>query len=916
MADLSSYEEVVQLSETLEYPDGYNCVEIIGEGDVRKIAVFPSIEITGPLSITSDGKQVATITVTITDTNSADPFYLEPNQVETVTPSTPQDLSVGNWITTLHGVWEDSSKIERVPSKYISYKENTIHISDEWRASNAPAPPNDWSGFYSQTAYVEYDGQYTLSVEDGLQVVDRWWARPGDDERVTEKDVSGQIYIDALATQVCTSSEIGIWPVRGQTTTVTFYYRPDAGEYGYAYINVEWGGATAIWIINVKCGSYDGASISLAADPSSIAPGTGSKVTMTATDKNGGPITRAIANFYIQAGNGYLKDCVAAMDEIKGEVEEIESSSTTTVGVGHPIIRIVDIDVIGDPTFIWNGRAVISGSSLTLVDQKFHETNAVSPLRITYDWGGQASTYYHAVGDRVGSKVYIGGYLVPGQNALCTIDITEAGSSGEGVIDIAAEDSSIAQGASTIVTCICRDANGRPVTMGINYELIPRKGTLSMSTESLAIVDEEGSISTTKTVTVNYDIASVSSVKFLGTSYAVASVLGNEITISGSFPVNSGTALVSYTTGAMSRGTYTAADADYTVYITATKASLNLMDTCSIDVGSGGGAGSNFSISLEATPSSLPAGSRSTITATVRSGDTLVEGASVSFSNSGSTGVLSAEGASTDNEGKAVVTIYSARSGNTTVTGTYKDISSTASVTWEPKKDTDKTVVPITLPPITITGWADPATKTYLLTNGAVITDWGIAASADEHGCTNSDPSNVRFDDGMLMIKNTDTGDALPWAILSATVTGGIWEMDMMQKSNPDFLATVDVGIQWPFEPNAGYRQILQVVDKTDETVGIADASVTIAGQTVRTDTSGVATFIQLPEGQHSVYITHPNYKDNRVGVPGGTGVYDSDTTNDTYTVGNYSTAAWKLKRVEINITITYTVAYTGYQGV
>lgn len=909
MADLNAYKEVTQLSEDMEYPEGYNVVEITGTGDERTARVFPTITITGPTGISSDGKTVAKLTVRITDTNSSNPFYLEPDQVEEVTPSGPQDIETQYHIKTLKGVYLDAGMTQEIPMQYLSHSENMIHIADGWTEPGAPA---NWIGLYHIQAWVKYDGQHTVSIEDGLQTVDRWWSRAGDDESETESDVSGKMYFDAAGVEEVTSGEIPIPNLEGQSTTVYFYYRPDAGESGIAYLNAEWGDSTDMWQINVTMGSYSGSSISLSPEPSTIAPGATSVVTATVTNANGGPVTTGSVKFYIQSGKGSYSPASASLSTYTGQEDEVMSSSKTEFSLPNPPVKISAISIIGNTEGFaggggWNGQITISGTTCTFKSQEL--TADQVPMLVTYDWGGKCSTTYTATGAGDGDKIYFGGTLGGGVNNICTIEIDEDagddGGDGDASLDINAE-SPIDRGGESAVTCIATNSDGEYVTSGISYTLTPRRGTLSMKGDNTTITDEEGSISSMTEVSVNYPVASVSKVEYNSQTYAVRSFDGTTITIATSFGVTTGTALVTYTTAGVSRGTYHAEDDNYEVTITAMYDGAE-PDSCIIQVGDGEDGGS---FTTAADPGTIKAGEKSTIKGTVIEGGNPAPNKTVTFDKVSGPGTLSANSDLTDAEGVASVSLTTTKAGgkgtakiNVTYGGDTQTVDVTVDISDDEKGDQEDTME---LPPIVITGWVDPAKKEYQLTGGATVTDWGIADSCDEFGGYDGDPANAGYD-GYVKIYSNDN-DAFAWDIVSVAVSGGTFAPDAMEQMDPFFLDSLEIGVPWTFVANTARNQTLQVTDQRDSTIPIVGATVTIGGQTVSTDGNGVATFSGLSPGTYQISITHPNYKDNRSGAVGGTGIFDDDTTNDEYIVSNYSEAPWLLQKMDINISITYTV--------
>lgn len=932
MADLNSYEEVLQLGEDLEYPEGYNVVEIIGTGDERTIRSFPNLVLSGPVSLSSNGTTVATLTCIITDVSADNPFYLDPITNEEVTPSSDSNgayITTAYWMSSKPRLFEDEAHTIEVPPEAIAWRQNTIRILESagWTQTN---PPPGWSGWGIHTPipfYVAYDGQYSLTVSDGDQAGEEWWLYSKEELAAREaardpaEDVAGVIYTDLAATEECESGTIGIPNRPGQEAIVSFYYRPEAGDSGIAYLNVELNGGFSTWPINVTMGSYEGCTISLDPDPGSIKPIYGTSViTATAADRDGYPINNALFTFSIQSGSGSFSPASGTLEAKIDVDEEIISSSTTEFSTAHPIIRIHSIEAAGGG-FTWNNQAVFRGSSVVLKDQTFAQNETA--LKVNYDWGGQITTEYTAKGTADGDKVYISGTMGGGVNGLCSVDISDGASLGDGDLSISADPTDIAKLATSAVTCICTDADGVGVDAAkIKFTLVPNKGKLEMAAKNDPISNEDASISNKKTCSVNYPIASVSSILFQAVAYTVFEISGSTIVVNEDFGVVSGTAVVSYVPMGINIGTYTAIDEDYNVSVNASY--LGMTDTCSIKVGTGDPINTaDAELSIEASPISLKVGEECTISVSLVNLTNPVAGATIDFIVASGFGTLSQNTAITDSSGVAQVTLTAKSAGTKRINAGFGELTVSCSVAFTAAEVEGGVEATLDLPPVYIVGWVDPVTKKYELTNGATIDDWGAAKDCDSFGCTNEDVPNLGWK-GYLKILNTKN-DALAWDIVGAPKVSGSGTLESnigglgssMQKLDPFFYDTLVIGVPWPMALNSNRTQNITISDKDNQGTGVSGATVTLAGQTSTTDSNGKASFMDLPVGEHNLDIKHPNYKDNRLGVVGGTGAFDDDANNDKYTVVDYSNKKFSLSKVEINISIIYTVKwnqfYIGY---
>jgi len=77
----------------------------------------------------------------------------------------------------------------------------------------------------------------------------------------------------------------------------------------------------------------------------------------------------------------------------------------------------------------------------------------------------------------------------------------------------------------------------------------------------------------------------------------------------------------------------------------------------------------------------------------------------------------------------------------------------------------------------------------------------------------------------------------------------------------------------------------------------------------------GVAEFRGLKPDTYPVDITADNYLDNREGASGGLGIADTDISNDTFVVGNYSDKPFQLKNTSVNVSITVTYREPAAKG-
>jgi len=570
MADLNSYDEVIQVSEAMEYPDGYNSIEIYGGGDSRQERIFATVKITGPTSITSDGNSLASFKIEVHDPNADNPFYIEPNTTEEGSLVGPQEMTVQNWIMNLHGVYEDQYKEKPIPPEYLTFDQNKIRILDGWSSSDVPLDITGkpkWQGLFYQQAWVEYDGQLSLPVEDGLQVTERWWVYGGDDERRTERDVSGVLFIDSEGKRECTSSSVPIPNIYGKDAVTYVYFRPDSGESGTAYVNAAYDSIPAITSIVVYAGSgTDNLSFNLQADPPTISLTETSDLIISATTASGSPVVSGTGSFYVYKGGGSIVGSNPTFRVITGEIEEVYTSYNETTlkrsdfSLSKPISKITSIVAVGGG-FVWNGKVTISGTSVSLIDQEFSAD--VVPIIVTYNYGGYASAAYKPGGaDKIDDKIYCG-FTCGGHNALCEITIGESSSSSSGSLSVTAEESSLAYNGTTSIIVTAENADGSAGTGVVNLSVVNggRVSSTSVNLGTKSFVGAEGSINSLTTFTLPYPIHStnsISSISFLGDTYYATSINDRTVTITGNFGVTSGTLTCNYTAKGYGETVFTA----------------------------------------------------------------------------------------------------------------------------------------------------------------------------------------------------------------------------------------------------------------------------------------------------------------------------------------------------------------------
>jgi len=568
---MEPFENVIQLEESIEYPDGYNVITVTGTGDVRSEQIFSRVSVIGPATLGSAG-EIGTCSVSITDINSANPFEYT-SEEESASASSPYEASASKYIVLISGVWEVGSsqadKDHAIPLDMVVFEGTKIHISEEFVSALAPAGYG--TGLVNKSVWVEYIGCSSVAMATGAQTEDDWWdhlgaAPPTDESDPT--DVGGAFYADSAGQYVIDDNAIPIPNTTGQTVTVPVYFKAKAGANGTATINAAYDGIDDAWRITIGMGG-NGFSVNVTATPSSIPAGTSSIVELRCRDAGGAAIIGETAEFDIISGGGSLQGSTALLERVNDITEEVTSSSFTSLSLGYPVINITSITA---PAWTWDGTYEIDESgAVTFVGNPlpFNEY----PVTVVYDYGGYACCTYTAAADAtLDSTIYISG-RVGATNGLAAITICATSLSDYGTITITPTPATIAKsGTSDLLIVACTDTDAPAegsITLGAGPYGSTAPRAVALTTE--AIVAGAGTIQDRRTVTVDYPIVSVTSVTFLGTDYAVESFAGKTITLTeaGSLPVVSGTAEVNYTAGGIARAVYTAANRDYYAFITA-----------------------------------------------------------------------------------------------------------------------------------------------------------------------------------------------------------------------------------------------------------------------------------------------------------------------------------------------------------
>ena len=422
---MDQYDNVVKLSEDISIPDGYNVVRIIGNGDRRKVEAIPRIQVTSSkTSMVSDGIQIAEITIKITDVNALNPFVFIPDVIEKVSPSI-YDLSVSHWIANTPLVYEmyvDPVFSGPVPVDHVLAER--IHIVETWQPTRVPsyAVGLGLTGFIYREAWVKYTSCMSITLGVGKNADDPnlpgyipWWVNPEKKLTLPENECNGDFYSDSGGLNPIWTNKVRIENIPGNITSIRVYFKPDPGDSGSAYVNCEYDGSTGYVLIDVKSGGVGvggGGNISLSANPEIIPVEESSLISADVMTADGYPFTATHISFHITSGSGYMNPANAPLSVSVGEQQLVMSSLNMTVNppiktmfnLTKPIIRVTKIETVANLNWKWNGMVrVIGGKEVHLVNQEYpYET---TPLKVTYDWGGKATSRFYPSSSAVAGSV-------------------------------------------------------------------------------------------------------------------------------------------------------------------------------------------------------------------------------------------------------------------------------------------------------------------------------------------------------------------------------------------------------------------------------------------------------------------------------------------------------------------------------
>lgn len=446
---MATQDEVIQLNESYSPPDGYDTVVIEGTGDEGGLEeeTFPDISISlNKNSITSNGVDTVEITVKVTDYDDPE-FYIPTEEEEVVSSSSSESLSVSKYIIGTPRVYEwDGETAQGDPIRGVEipladysadnprpYFRSTIRFRTERVSGDNVKYVVDYTGVATCSFNVGYENEVWYPIEEFPEVDPTW--EPDDEE-----DVGGTILPSLAVFENSRTADAGYEDYFTESGKIEFM--PTAGDYGTAYINVNYNGYTIYATIEVQQGLLgDNASLTLTAEPTAINIDGVSLVTLIAvpegeTDPNGLEAVFALYNSPSPPdyGDGSFSVKQVVLSSVEYQDEDITSSDDLTFSLPGVIDSIESIelhpDTAEDFEWTWDGLGTIDGTTFHLSSGEVIEEGVepapanplpldATPLLISYTIKGVAQTNF--TGEEYGECIIVGS--INDNNATTTISV-------------------------------------------------------------------------------------------------------------------------------------------------------------------------------------------------------------------------------------------------------------------------------------------------------------------------------------------------------------------------------------------------------------------------------------------------------------------------------------------------------------
>lgn len=403
-------DHIVQLSETVEFPEGYNAVLVEGYDDAtagREFPTpFPEVYLSAsPTSVKADGKSRVSIRATVRDADGGVPT---PRAIvdEQARASDPYTVSVRETIQSVTGIWMDAdgNGTHGAAVSVLGFEGRELRL----------AGPIPW-----EEVVVSYVGG--ASVTFSLQSADQPVSSPSQGSLLARSGFgisggdgyssSGTADEDAGFSGTFDPSEALI--VGGLATSG---FIPSAGQGGKMNVVATYGKVSASVLLSAYSGRISDYGLSVSSAPAELNPGGQSAITAQLTNADGGPVLNASVSFSVYSGDGAISNSSGSTDS-RTQEETAISLSKQHVVVSEPIAKIDQISVVGGGSI---GVQSVKGTTI-LLSNKLSAENL--PIFVRYRTGGKATAVFTA---GAAGKAYVQAKS-GGAQGMCAVTVLAVG---------------------------------------------------------------------------------------------------------------------------------------------------------------------------------------------------------------------------------------------------------------------------------------------------------------------------------------------------------------------------------------------------------------------------------------------------------------------------------------------------------
>lgn len=405
-------DHIVQLSETVEFPEGYNAVLVEGYDDAtagREFPTpFPTIHLSvSPSSVKADGKSRVDLGATVREADGSVPTP-QPIIDEQTRASDPYTVSVSKMIQSVTGVWMDAdgNGTHGAAVGVLGFEGREIRLA-------GPIPWEEvvvsYVGGPSVTFSLQSIDQPVESSAQGSLLVGFGGSGSGTGSSSTADE-------DAGFSGTFDPSEA---LVVGGLATATLI--PSAGQGGKMNVIAAYGKVRASVLLSAYSGQISDYGLTVWAAPTETNPGGESQITAQLQNRDGGPVLGAPVSFSVYSGGGAISNSSGTTDNLIVE-ETVISISKQHVVASEPIAKIEQISVVGG-----GGVSVQSVKGTTILLSNLLSADNL-PIFIRYRTGGKATAVFTA---GAAGKAYIQAKS-GGAQGMCAVTVLAVGAASSG----------------------------------------------------------------------------------------------------------------------------------------------------------------------------------------------------------------------------------------------------------------------------------------------------------------------------------------------------------------------------------------------------------------------------------------------------------------------------------------------------